>query len=279
MLDVVSGSDIFVEPDVSFDDDFFGHPWPADESEACSDGAVVHGGVDGEFWLLAVLHEGEVGLCAGLEDLLHDLRVFDDIAVIGDGDGSGLFAEVDLGDLLPGAGFGRSGDWEDAAVGGSLGLEADPFHQFRGVEGGRGVGHAADGCEAAGDGGAGAGGDVLFGGLAGLAEVDMGVDETWGGDEVCGVDDVGCGRLGEVLSDFGDSCVGDGDVCGLVEAEGGVDDAGVSDQCVHSGRIGGLLEACVDGWGMGLAMAGWRGCAYARCGQVCPRLRGVAQLG
>ena len=279
MLDVVSGVDIFVEADVSLDDDFFGHPWPTDEPEACGDGSIVHGGVFSEFGLLAVLHEGEVGVCAGLEDLLHDSGVLDDIAVVRDGDGSGLFAEVDLGDLLTSAGFGGGGDREDAAVGGLFDFEADPFHQFRGVKGGCCVGHAADGGEAAGHGCEGAGLNIFFRGLAGLAEVDMGVDEPWGCDEVCGVDDVGSGGLGEVLSDFGDSIVLDGDVCGPVEATGGVDDACVSDQCVHGGRIGGLGLACVRRR-RGLAgIAGWRGCAYARSGQICPTRRGVAQLG
>ncbi len=48
------------------------------------------------------------------------------------------------------------------------------------IEGGRGVGHAADGGESAGDGGGAAGGDGFLGFLAGLAEVDVDVDQVRG---------------------------------------------------------------------------------------------------
>ena len=52
----------------------------------------------------------------------------------------------------------------------------------------RGVGHAHDGGEAARGGGVRAGGDGFLVRLAGLAEVDVDVDEAGAGDEAAGVD-------------------------------------------------------------------------------------------
>jgi hypothetical protein len=56
---------------------------------------------------------------------------------------------------------------------------------------GRGVGHADDGRETAGGGGAGAGADGLLVRLAGFAEMDVDIDEAGAGDEAGGVDFLG----------------------------------------------------------------------------------------
>ena len=75
---------------------------------------------------------------------------------------------------------------------------------------GDGVGHRADGGESAGSGGGGAGGDGFLVALAGLAQVNVNIDQTRSDDEAFRVDDVGAGGFDFAWSfDGGDFAVAD----------------------------------------------------------------------
>ena len=77
----------------------------------------------------------------------------------------------------------------DVGLARPLGLEDDELGRALGVDGGDGVGHAGDRGHAAGQGGTGAGGDGLVFLVAGLAEVDVRVDQARADDHAAGVDD------------------------------------------------------------------------------------------
>src|SRR6202012_4855053 len=85
---------------------------------------------------------------------------------------------------------GGGGDGEDADGGVALGRE-HPFGDLGRVVHRNGGGHGADAGEAAGRGGRSAGGDGFLVALAGLAQMDVNVDEAGGDDEAVGVDDFG----------------------------------------------------------------------------------------
>jgi hypothetical protein len=81
----------------------------------------------------------------------------------------------------------------------------------------------------------GAGEDVLLVRLAGLAEMDVDVDQARAHDEALCVDDFGgfllrCGEAG------GDFAVGDEDIADLVPLGGGIDDAAVFDPEKRHGK-------------------------------------------
>ena len=135
--------------------------------------------------------------------------------------------------MLPRVAAGMARRWTCGVAGGG----EHPLQRLLRVVDWDGVGHGDYGGEASGGGGGGAGGDGLFPGLAGLAEVDVDVDEAGGGDEVGGVYGFGGFDFGEGAGGFygGYAAVLDVDVAGAIEAGGGVDGAGVEDEeVVHA---------------------------------------------
>src|SRR5207302_9100763 len=106
-------------------------------------------------------------------------------AFVGEGDGAALDEAADLGQLGALAALGDGADGEDVGVAGPLRLEVDELGGRLAVEGRLGVGHAGDRGDAAGEGGGGAGGDGLVLLAAGLAEVDVHVDQA-GADDLAG---------------------------------------------------------------------------------------------
>lgn len=227
--DVVAAGGLARETDVALGHDFLGRGGDAGEAEAGGGDAGVHDAAAGEGLVLAMLDEEGVEHGGVLHGAEADAGLGDAVAIVADGHGAGAEHEADLGELFAGAALGDGADGVDLA-GGGAGLAADEFDLGVGVEGGGGVGHAGDGREAAGDRGGTAGLDGFALLLAGLAEVDVHVDEAGGEDFVGGVDGVVGFGAGEVGADGGDAAVFDGEVGAFVAVGGGVDEAGVGDE-------------------------------------------------
>ncbi len=107
----------------------------------------------------------------------------------------------------------------------ALGLAIDELDARIVVERRLGVGHAADGGEPAGDRRGGAGGDGFFFFLAGLAEVDMRIDQAGADDAARGVEQAGIGaevRRGHITH-MHDAAIVDDQIGGAVEFLSGVD--------------------------------------------------------
>ena len=98
---------------------------------------------------------------------------------------------------------------------------------------GPGVGHVEHAGDAAGDGGAGAGFEILLVLEPGLAEMHLGVDEA-GQDVQAGGVDRGLGRRPREVADGGDAPAAHGDVGAL--APGGREGGAAADQQVEAGH-------------------------------------------
>lgn len=229
MLHVVRGLRPLREPDVAFDDDLFGFARPATQAQARGDGSRVHDAAASHRGFLGVLHEDFADVGAHREDAGHHAGGGDAIAVVGKSDGTGAGEQLELGELFAPAASGGGGNREDAA-GGSVGAVVNEADEFWGVERGRRVGHAADGGEPARCSRERAGFDGFFVLLAGLAEVDVGVDESGNNEAALGIDHPIGGGAVEAVSDGRDKLAGNGDVSGFVEAGFGVEDAAAGDE-------------------------------------------------
>lgn len=235
--DVVADAGGRGQADVALGHDFLGRGRDAGQAEAGGGDAAVHDALAGERLVLAMLDEERVEHGRVLHGPQADAGLGDAVAVVGDGDRAGAEHQADLGEFLAGAGLGDRADGVDLA-GGGAGLAADEFDLGVGVEGRDGVGHAGDGGEAARDRGRAAGLDGLAFLLAGLAEVDVHVDQAGADDSVFGVDGAVGGGAVEALADGGDLAVAEGQIGGFVAVGRGVDDAGAGDEDGgHGGRI------------------------------------------
>src|ERR1035438_2236897 len=137
--------------------------------------------------IFSMLHDREIQFRAEAQSHAHDVVVENGLAVVGDGDRSRPLQGAEVGESSALAAPGGGGDGEDVDQGCALGI-AEPCDPFRGVNYGRGVGHGADRGEASGSRGGGTGSDGLFVTLAGLAQVNVQVDETGGDDQATGVE-------------------------------------------------------------------------------------------
>jgi hypothetical protein len=216
------------EEEVAGDHDVLGSSGDAAQAETDRGEAFMHVAAGAEVQVFAVVDDGEVESAGELHGAAHDAGVHDGAAVVGDGDDAGVLHGADGGQFVAGAVLGDGADGEDVGNGELAGAVDDVAGDGGIVVDGDCVWHAADGSESAGGGGAGAGLDG-FGVLdAGLAEVDVHVDETGGDDEAGGVEDAGADGV-EIGADLGDAAVLDGHVGDGVEAGGRVDDAAVLD--------------------------------------------------
>ena len=150
--------------------------------------AFVHVAAGAQVQVLAVIDDRQIERLRELHRAPHHARVHHRPAVVGDGDNAGRFHGADGGQFLAGAAFGDGADREDV----DHRAAARPLHDVAGHGGAvvhrLGVGHAADGGEAAGRRGARAGLDG-FGVLeARLAQVHVHVDEAGRHDQAGGIE-------------------------------------------------------------------------------------------
>ncbi len=170
-----------------------------------------------------MLGEGDIEAGAGDQGCAHDVVVEDGLAVVGESNRSRCVEGGHVGELLAERAKGDGGHGEDADGGVAFRGE-DVLHGGNAIGDGGGVGHGDDGGDAAEGRGARAGADGLFPGLAGLAEVDVEVDEAGEDVEAGGVDVLGRGGVGDGVWGFdgGDAAIADEEVAEGVDAGGWV---------------------------------------------------------
>jgi len=225
-VDVRAG--VFGEDDVAGHDHVLGGIGPSAQAQAGGDHALVHHRALRHRIILAVIHHRQIEHAGVLDRPPHEIVGLHAFAVVGDRDHAGALEGANRRQRLAlhadGDAAGRVHPHDGVAGGGVLD-ELDGAGVVR--DRGR-VRHANHGGEPAGGGGARPGCNGLLVGLAGLAEVDVDVDQPGAGDEATGVEDARTFlRRGGQRSDK--PAVADEEVAGRVALGGGVDDAGVLD--------------------------------------------------
>ncbi len=179
--------------------------------------------------IFAVVDHRQIERAAVIHHLAHQARGGDGLAIVADGDDSGVLHRGDFGERFafaadrgradrPDAHAGcRGGAFDDAARDGGV-----VVHRLR-------IGHAADGRESAARRGARAGLDGFGHFLAGLAQMAVEVDEAGRDDQAFGVENFRVGR-GKVRADFRDLFAIEQDVERGVGFRGRVEDAAVLNQ-------------------------------------------------
>ena len=170
---------------------------------------------------------GDVAHCGA-----HHAGALDAVAVVREGAGTLEDHVTDLRKGLALLATGKRADWTDVAeVGRTTTVDLVAYAGTR-VGDGVGVGHCRDVGEAAMGRGAAAGGDVLLVLEAGIAEVDVHVDEARNQVLAAGVDHLGLGRV-DGLRDLNNILAVNQDVDYLVEADLRVDGVGSLKQKCH----------------------------------------------
>ncbi len=188
----------------------------------------MHDAAGRERGVLAVVDDRQTEHAGVLEGAAHEVRVGYGRAVVAEGDGARLGKLREVRQFAAGAAPGYAGDREDADSALRLRGAEDELDHAGGVDGWLGVGHGADGGEAAARRCERAGRDRLFVLEAGLAEMRVDVDEPGANNETTGID--GLARiLPSSRAHFSDAAVGDEDVSDDVDVVGGVDYAAAAD--------------------------------------------------
>ena len=227
MLHVNVRAGVAGENDVAGDNDVLGGVRPTFEAETGGDDALVHHGLVGHRLVLTVVEHGEVEHLRVFDGAAHELVGLHAEAVVGERDDASFLERAVRGELLALHADGDAAGRVNAhGRGGTGGL--DELDGAGVVGDGRGVGHAHHGGETAGGGGLRTGEDGLLVRLAGLAEMDVDVDEAGADDEAAGVDHARLFLLR--ASELGDElAAGNEDIALGVALSGGVDDATVFD--------------------------------------------------
>ncbi len=181
-LDVASGAD--------------GFRFRGNSLQAEADGAraFAHNAAGEERGILAVVNHRQIERIAVVHDLAHQARGGYGLAVVADGDDSGIFHRGDFGKGFAFAAYGGRADRPDVHGSGSGGAFDDGARDGGVVVHGLSIRHAADGCESAASGRTRAGFDGFGHFLAGLAQVAVEIDEAGRDDEAGGIEDFGVGR-------------------------------------------------------------------------------------
>lgn len=252
-IDALAGADVLAvdggageagEEDVAGDDGVFADGGPTAQAEDSAPVAFVDDAFIDQAVVLAMIEDGEVEHAGVFHGAAHDLGALDAMAVIGDGDHAGAVEGADGGEFLAGDALG-DGTGDEDTDGGILSSGFPDQTDGGGmVDGGLGIGHADHGGEPATGSAAGAGGDILLGGLAGFTEVDVKIDEAGGDDEAVQVHDgdgTGFGVVAEVGGQGGDAPVAEENIAGGIEILARIEEAPAAEQQIGHGRqpIGG----------------------------------------
>ena len=220
----------------------FGFGRHAAEAELEGDRAEIHAGALGHAGVFSMLDDAEAYARGRGKDFAHDAVFEDGVAIVGDGYcAGGLEGRVVVEDFALGAASGRA-DGKDAHGCAALG-RLHPAGDFRRVVDGGGVGHGGHGGKSARGSSGGAGGDGFLVGLAGLAQVDVNVDEAGRDGEAGGIEDFSAVGQLELAgsSDLGNAAVLEQNVFCGVDAGGGIDEVAVTngDSAVMRGLLAG----------------------------------------
>ncbi len=182
-----------------------------------------------------MIDHGKAEGSRSLHGTAHHARIHHGAAVVGNGDDAGIFHQSNGCEFFARAVLCNGSDGKDVDDGMTL-------RTFDDVAGDRGivvyrrrVGHAANGGEASGRGGARSAFDGLGVLKARLAQMNVHIDEAGRDNESRGVDLVCAGGV-EILSDGSDAATFDRDVAHRVETAGRVHHAAVANDKFRHGR-------------------------------------------
>ena len=177
------GAGEFGQENVAGDNGFFADGRPAAQAESRAPVAFVHDAIGNERIILAVIENREIEHAGVFEGAAHEFVILDAFAVVGDGDDAGLFEGTDGGEFFASDALGDGAGDVNIDEAFARGFFANQRDGAGGVDRGRRIRHAQDRGESTARGGLRAGGDGFLGGLAGFAEVDVGIDQTGRDDE------------------------------------------------------------------------------------------------
>ncbi len=235
--DVHVGARQLREENIARDHHVLGDPGLAEETELGGDEALVHGASMRKMLILGMADDGHAEGQGVFHGPAVDLGIHHALAVVGEGDAARLGELGHLRELLALEPTGDRADWVDAHHPFHAGLGHDEVGDGTVVVDGQGIGHARHCGEAARRGCARAGGDGLLVLVAGLAEVDVDVDEPRADHLSRGRYHLGTLRGLESLADLGDAPVGHQHVGHRVEAVSGIDDPATLDEKAHAALL------------------------------------------
>ena len=184
----------------------------------------------GQARIFRMLDHRKIQLCARAQRFAHDGFIEDRLAVVRDSYCACFLQAAKIGQHGTFAVVGGGCDWENINQGAALGL-ADPVYPFRGVNHGRGIRHAAYRREPASSGGGGAGRDRFLVTLAGLAQVNMQVNEAGSDDQTARVE-FSFGVTPDFVRrcNLGHLAIAQQEVHGAIDPGGRINDVTASDQ-------------------------------------------------
>lgn len=229
MLAVDVGAGDFGEKNIAGDNGFFAGGGPTTKAEDSAVVAFVNHAVADERIILAMIEDREIKHAGVFEGAAHEFVALNAFTVVGDGDDSCLFEGTDGREFFSSDAFRDGASDVDIDETFARSFLADQRDCAGRVDGRAGVGHAHDGGESAARGCVGAGGNCFFDGLAGFAEMDVGIDEARANDEAGDVPffrvrrgfELGGGAKG------GDLAIEDQKILDAVEPVGGIDHAAI----------------------------------------------------
>ena len=206
----------------------------AGDPELGGDDALVHGRALREVLVLGVADHRRAERQRVLHRPAIEIRIHDALAVVGERHAAGLGQLGELGQLLAAEPARHRADRVDAHAAFAARFVEDVVGDRAVVVDGLRVGHRAHGGEATGRGRARTGRDGLLVLVAGLAQVDVHVDESRTDDFARRVDDLPALGRRELRPDARDRAALDEDVGDRVDLVGGIDDTPVADQEAHA---------------------------------------------
>ncbi len=179
---MVAGLGFRYQADVAFHNGGLGFRGPAAQAQTKRRGSGVHGSARGHARVFRVLDHRDVQFAGAQQRRAHHAVVQDGPAIISQGNGAGALEGGEVGELLAFAARSGGGDRKDIHVR-SPRRVLQPAGDLGGIVDRSGVGHGADGSEAAGCSCQGPAGDGLFVRLSRLAQVDVEVNKSGGHDQ------------------------------------------------------------------------------------------------
>ena len=163
--------------DVAFHDVRLGGVRHAMQAQAKRRCAQVHRTVGGHARVLSMLHNGDLELGGSTQRITHQAIIQNRLAVVGHRDRASFLQCGKIGELFSQAADGRGRNRKHIDQSTALrGLH--PARDLRRIIYRHGVRHGADGAESASRGRRGSGGNGLFVGLSGLAQMHVQINET-----------------------------------------------------------------------------------------------------
>ena len=228
VLDVEPAAGDLGEADVAGNHDVFGRGRHSGQAQLHRLEPLVHHAADGQLGHLAVLHDHAVKHLRVFERPPHQRGRGHRRAVVGESDRAARDKLAKLGEFFPLASLAHRADGIHMGLPRPLSLKHDELGGALRVDRGDGVGHAGDRGHAARERGLRSGGDRLVLLVAGLAEVDVEIDQAGADDQAVGVDH-DLGFLVRPAAEGQHATPADPEIADPVEVLAGVDDSAAGD--------------------------------------------------